>query len=171
MVILRHHNDLSACVRCTPLDEHPGPRNKAQSPKLCTSYQPVNVCTSSDAPPSISSYTLKKGLPSCGIRSLEHLQPRPLKRFYASDKKTFPAASLKGSFCPTRPDTVPGGPSPPPPHRGRSGHAGHNKKRVGLPPVGDYFHKSLVRAFFSSRFPSHASHTSAAAGFAGRFDG
>ncbi|XP_071683332.1 uncharacterized protein [Lolium perenne] len=41
-----------------------------------------------------------------------------------------------------------GAPSPSPSHRGRSGDAGHNEKRGGLPHVGDYLHKPLVRASF-----------------------
>nr|XP_051229431.1 uncharacterized protein LOC127347262 [Lolium perenne] len=66
----------------------------------------------------------------------------------APDKKSVPAASLKAHFCPARPDTVSGAPSPSPSHRGRSGDAGHNEKRGGLPHVGDYLHKPLVRASF-----------------------
>jgi hypothetical protein len=54
---------------------------------------------------------------------------------------------------------------------GRSGHAGYNEKRDGLPHIGDYFHKPLVHAFFfSSLLPSRDSHPSAAAKFAGHFE-
>ncbi|XP_071676801.1 uncharacterized protein [Lolium perenne] len=66
----------------------------------------------------------------------------------APDKKSVPAASPKALFCPARPYTVSGAPSPSPSHRGRSGDAGHNEKRGGLPHVGDYLHKPLVRASF-----------------------
>lgn len=55
---------------------------------------------------------------------------RPLKVF--GTRRTFfsfPAARPKGPFCPARPNTVSGAPSPSPVHRGRSRHAGHNEKR------------------------------------------
>ena len=49
----------------------------------------------------------------------------------APDKKSVPAESPKALFCPARPDTVPGPPSPSPSHRGRSGDARHYEKRGG----------------------------------------
>jgi hypothetical protein len=45
-------------------------------------------------------------------------------------KKTFSAASSKAVFYPARPDMLSGAPSPSPTHRGRSGHAGHNKSEA-----------------------------------------
>jgi hypothetical protein len=61
-------------------------------------------------------------------------------------------------------------PSPSPAHRGHTGDAGRTEKLGGLPHVSDYLHKPLIRAFFfSSLFPSRASHPSATAGFADRF--
>jgi hypothetical protein len=72
---------------------------------------------------------------SMGCTDVDSLRASPVASpkgiWGAPDKKTFPVASPKDPFCPARPDTVSGAPSPSPPHRGRSGHAGHNEKRGG----------------------------------------
>ena len=56
-------------------------------------------------------------------------KPSPKGIWGAPDRKSVPAASPKALFCPARPYTVSGAPSPSPSHRGRSGDAGHNEKR------------------------------------------
>jgi hypothetical protein len=56
-------------------------------------------------------------------------KPSPKGIWGAPDRKCVPAASPKALFCPARPYTVSGAPSPSPSHRGRSGDAGHNEKR------------------------------------------
>ncbi|XP_071679318.1 uncharacterized protein [Lolium perenne] len=89
-------------------------------------------------------------LSRCDFRASPVASPKasPKGIWGAPDKKSVPAASPKAHFCPARPYTVSGAPSPSPSHRGRSGDAGHNEKRGGLPHVGDYLHKPLVRASF-----------------------
>jgi hypothetical protein len=82
------------------------------------------------------------------------LQSEPKDIWGALDKFSFSAAGLKASFRPARSNTVSGAPSLFPVHRERSGHAGHNGKRDGLPPVGDHFHNSWFVPFISRRaFP------------------
>ena len=71
------------------------------------------------------------GLVSCLIRASPVASPKPSPKgiWGAPDKKSVPVASPKALFCPARPYTVSGAPSPSPSHRGRSGDAGHNEKR------------------------------------------
>jgi hypothetical protein len=61
-----------------------------------------------------------------------------------------------GYKSPAWPNTVSSVLSPFPLHRGRFGHAGHNEKRDGRPPVGNYFHNRWFASFISRRVFPHA---------------
>jgi hypothetical protein len=50
----------------------------------------------------------------------------------ALDKKTFPAASLKSVFCPARPDTVSGAPTPSPPDAPGTSDTTRSEARRGV---------------------------------------
>jgi hypothetical protein len=62
---------------------------------------------------------------------LEHRVPQSVPKWIwgALDRKTVSATFPKAHFCPARPDTMSGAPSPSPSHRGRTGDAGHNEMR------------------------------------------